>query len=518
MTSEHHADLILSNANVLTMSTELPRAQFVAIREGKIVGVGPIEQAHRFKGPLSREMDCQGMTLVPGFYDAHLHILALASSLTGVDCRPSSVRSLSQMIEAIRLRARKTPSGGWIRAYGYDEFYLAEKRHPTRQDLDIATADHPVRLNHRTGHASVLNSRALGLMGISKSTPDPVDGIIQRDETTGEPTGTLFEMGQYLRNGSKTEDDQDRFLDGVKRADRLLLSKGITSVVDASPENDLRRYKTLHDLKRAGKLNSRVTMMVGIDHLTSFIDDGITPGDGDNDFQVGAVKLTLTATTGTLQPNPGELREHVAQIHKMGFQVAIHAVEADAVEAAADAITHAQLSDQVPHHRHRIEHCSECPPKVLAKLKASGAIVATQPGFIYHNGDKYISEVEGDIRPYLYPVKSFIRAGTIVAASSDAPIIGPDPLIGIYSAVTRCTENGAHVARGQEISVEGALRMHTVSGAYASFQEKERGSIFVGKLADLVLLDQDPTKVGHESIKNVDVVMTMIGGEVVWER
>ncbi len=518
MTSEHHANLILTNANILTMAAELPRAQFVAIRESKIVGVGPMEQAGQFKGPSSREMDCQGMTLLPGFYDAHLHILALAGSLTGVDCRPSGVRSIPQLIEAIRLRARETPSGEWIRAYGYDEFYLAEKRHPTREELDIATADHPVRLDHRTGHASVLNSRALISMGISKSTPDPVDGIIQRDETTGEPTGILLEMGQYLRNGSKAEDNQGRFLDGVKRADRLLLSRGITSVVDAGPGNDLGRYKTLHNLKRGGKLESRVTMMVGIEHLASFIDEGITPGDGDNNFQVGAVKLMLTATTGTLQPSPGEMKQHVVQIHKMGFQVAIHAVEADAVEAASEAIARTRSSDPAPRHRHRIEHCSECPPKILAKLKSSGAIVTTQPGFIYHNGDQYISKVEEDLRPYLYPVKSFMGAGIIVAAGSDAPVIRPDPLTGIYSAVTRCTEIGAHVARGQGISVEEALRMHTINGAYASFQEKERGSISVGKLADMVLLDQDPTKVGHESTKNVDVVMTMIGGEVVWER
>ena len=518
MTSEHHANLILTNANILTMAAELPRAQFVAIRESKIVGVGPMEQAGQFKGPSSREMDCQGMTLLPGFYDAHLHILALAGSVTGVDCRPSSVRSVPQLTEAIRLRARETPSGEWIRAYGYDEFHLAEKRHPTRQELDSTSADHSVRLDHRTGHASVLNSRALISMGISKSTPDPVDGIIQRDETTGEPTGILLEMGQYLRNGSKAEDNQDRFLEGVKRADRLLLSKGITSVVDAGPGNDLGRYKTLHDLKSAWKLSSRVTMMVGMDHLASFIDEGIAPGHGNNDLRIGAVKLMLTATTGAIQPDPDELREHVVQIHKMGFQVAIHAVEADAVEAAADSIANAQSSDQMSHRRHRIEHCSECPPKTLAKLKASGAMVATQPGFIYHNGDQYISKVEEDLRPYLYPLKFFMDADMVVAAGSDAPVIRPDPLTGIYSAVTRCTENGAHVAKGQEVSVEEALRMHTINGAYASFQEKERGSISVGKLADLILLDQDPTKVSQESVKDVAVVMTMIGGEVVWER
>ena len=249
MAQQRYADLIFSNARVITMEPRSPTAQFVAVRGDKILWVGSIEESHQFKGPHTREIDCQDMALVPGFNDAHIHLLALASSLRGVDCRPDNAGSISQIVDEIGRQARSRQTGEWVRAFGYDEFNLAEKRHPNRWDLDRATHAHPVRLDHRTGHASVLNSVALQLLQITRDTPDPPDGIIDRDEAGGEPTGILFEMGDYIRiyNGSH-QNDVD-LLEGVRSANDLLLSRGITSIQDASPGNDFHRWKFFHSLK-----------------------------------------------------------------------------------------------------------------------------------------------------------------------------------------------------------------------------------------------------------------------------
>ncbi len=531
MARERHADLVLSNARVLTMEPEKPRAEYVALKGGRILGAGDKEQASHFKGPRTRDIDCQGMTLVPGFNDAHCHLMALASSLRGVDCGPDKAGSIAQVVKRIGERAEGVPPGKWIRAFEYDEFYLAERRHPTRWDLDRATPLHPVRLDHRTGHASVLNSRALDLLGISRHTPDPMDGVIER-ETGGEPTGLLFEMGDYIRRGAGTGTDQDAFLEGIKEANGLLLSVGVTSIQDASPGNDFHRWQTFRSLKETGHLVPRVTVMAGASHLQSFRDaglgPGLTPGSGDEALRLGAVKVMLGLTTGALHPSQAELMEIVTLACESGYQLAFHAVEEEAVEAAANALIEAQKEAQrilpfsnASHRanaRHRIEHCSECPPHLVDKLKIAHALVVTQPSFIYHNGEKYLSLVEDSLLPHLYPVGPLVAAAIPVAAGSDAPVTRPDPLLGIYSAVTRRTRGGPALFPANAVSVEDALRMHSVNGAYASFEEKEKGSIATGKLADLVLLDLDPTMVEPERIRELKVMMTMVGGEVAWQR
>ena len=518
MERERQADLILTNALVLTMEPAMPTAEFVAVKGGKILGVGDVTAASQFIGPGTRQMDCQGMTLLPGFIDAHCHLMALASSLRAVDCRPDRTSSISQIVEAVRGRAKKVPRGSWVRAFGYDEFYLAEKRHPKRWDLDRASPSYPVRLDHRTGHASVLNSRALEILNITKHSPDPVDGVIEREEAGGEPTGLLYEMGDYLRRGMAAHRDSEATLEGMRMANSLLLSMGITSLQDASPGNDLPRWRTFQMLKAGGWLTPRVMAMAGACHLQSFLDEGLTPGFGDHDLTLGAVKVMLTLTTGALLPNREELQRLVLDADRKGFQIAIHAVEEQSVEAAADALLCAQAALPMPHRRHRIEHCSECPPQVLDKVAGCQAMVVTQPSFVFHTGDRYLALSEQALLPHLYPLASFAKAGIAVAAGSDAPVTPPDPLVGIYAAVTRRTKGGFQFYPEQAISPESALRMHTIGAAHASFEEGIKGTIKEGKLADLVLLDQDPTAVEPEAIQRIRVVMTLVGGEVVWQR
>ena len=509
------ADLVLENARVLTMDPRVPAASSLAVKDGRFVCVGDESETGGFKGAETTVIDGQGMTLLPGFIDAHCHLMALASSLRGVDCRPDTTPSISSVVQAISRRVRETPIGRWIRAFGYDEFYLREKRHPTCHDLDQATSNHPVRLDHRTGHATVLNSRALDLLRVTRDTPDPVEGIIDRDEASGEPTGLLYEMGEYIRSATGSA-DPEAALDGVGRANRMLLSRGITSVQDASPGNDPSRWHAFRRLKENGALAPRITMMAGASHLRSFLDEGLEPGHGDDGLRIGPVKVMLRLTTGALHPSEEELRETVSHAHCRGYQVAIHAVDEEVVEAAADALLEAQAAHHRPDARHRIEHCSECPPRLVAKVSAANAVVVTQPSFVYHNGEKYQALVKERLKPHLYPIRSLIEAGVLVAAGSDAPVAYPDPILDIYSSVTRRTRSGPALAPSQAVLVDTALRATSINAAYAAHEENRKGSIAVGKLADLVLLDRDLTSMEAEELRELKVAMTIVGGEVMW--
>ncbi len=522
MSKFSRADLLLTNARMLSMEDRRPPGSWVAVAGGRILALGGGDGWKDLGGPGARVVDCAGMTLVPGFVDAHCHLLALASSLRAVDCRAEGAGSVSRIVDLLKVRAGATPPGEWVRGSGYDEFYLAEGRHPTRLDLDRATTGHPVRLDHRTGHASVLNSRGLDAVGIGRNTPDPPHGIIERDEA-GEPTGVLFEMAGQLRRavpGPAAGVSRDAaFLSGIREADRLLRSRGVTTVHDASPANNLERWRAVRDLKGGEHLAPRVVMMAGAAHWESFQEAGMVTGCGDDGLRTGAVKVVLSMATGALLPAAEELRDLTSGPHRAGYQLAFHAVEHEAVEAAADTITY--LRERWPRHdaRHRIEHCSECPPSVLAKVRWSGAVVVTQPLFTHLYGDRYLSLTERGLRPHLYPLGSLGRASVPLAAGSDAPVAAPDPLLSIHAAVSRVTRCGAPFDEGepQGMTAAAALAMHTSGGAYAGFQENVTGSIAPGKLADLVLLDQDPTRVEPGALKDIRVAMTLVGGSTVWE-
>ena len=515
---DKHPNLILFNARVITLNEGQPIAEAVAVRGDKIAWVGSnIELDSQTKKNVA-VIDCQGQTLVPGFIDAHCHILAYASSLLAVDCSPAAVASIAEIQQALRDRAYHTPKGQWIRAVGYDEFALKERRHPSRWDLDRTVPDHPVRLNHRSGHACVLNSVALDRVGISINTPDPQAGAIERAWDSGEPNGFLMDMDDYLE-GRIPPLSNDEFRRGVQAANHRFLSYGITSVADATHTNSTKRWNTFRMLKNEGALSPRVVMMVGNEHMDDFTHRDLWSGSGDEGLNLGPVKIMLTMTVGKLAPSPVELREAVSRAHEAGFPVAIHAVEAEAVEAACDALIEAQTAHPSSQTilRDRIEHCSECPPSLLGKVARSRAAIVTQPGFIYHSGRRYLSDVDKHMRPWLYRTNSFQSAGLTVVASSDAPVTDPNPLIGMYAAVARRASTGEIVGEPERVSPMEALRMYTLNGAYSLSQEQDKGSIEPGKFADLTLLDEDPTDVECERISHIKATKTIVGGKVVWE-
>lgn len=509
---------VLLNGNIITMDPANPSAEWVALSGGIIRAVGTGRDYERFASRNSEFVDCHGRTVLPGFIDSHIHLHAFAESCVSLDLTWSlGFKSIAGIQGVIRNQCQEKRPGLWIRGRGYNEFYLAEKRHPTRWDLDEVAPDHPVKLTHRSGHAHVLNSLALSLAGISMNTEDPPEGLIDRDIRTGEPTGLLYEMGEFLSGRIPALDDRE-LSRGLKLANQRLLSSGITSVQDASHLNDLGRWKEILSWKKEGLFGPRVSLMLGSKGFEKIGTQNFSGPVAENQIRLGGVKLILDETTGELHPVQTELNERVLAIHRSGLQVAIHAIEENAVTSACSAIEYAL--ERVPRldHRHRIEHCSVCGPSLSKRLASLGVTVVTQPSFIFYNGDRYLETIPDQQLRRLYPIKSLLKAGIPVAGSSDCPIVHPNPLVGIYSAVSRKSQTGRSIAHLEKIAPIDALRMYTIHAAKATFEETIKGSITPGKLADLVVLNGDPTKVPADEIKNLGVEMTILDGEVLWSK
>lgn len=512
------SDLILFNANVITLDSTLPEAQVVAVTNGKISHVSGFEKLHELKQRKTKLIDCHGKTVLPGFIDAHFHLHGFAEGLMALNLSPrNNVRSISDIQARLHHEAQKLPPESWIRGRGYNEFYLAEKRHPNRWDLDPVTLSHPVKLTHRSTRAHVLNSLALRLANITRETPDPPEGLIDRDRTTGEPTGLLYGMSDYL---AKTLPyvGMDQIGQGIKLAAHELNSLGITSIHDVSSRNNLNRWKLFTRWKKEGILKTRVNVALGIEGFREYLKKPFLSGMEDDQLSAKGVKIIVHETTGRLAPSQEELNELVLEIHRSGLQAILHAIEEKTIEAACFAIEYALQKLPRPDPRHRIEHCSVCTPSLAKRLASLGIIVVTQPSFIYYNGDRYLKTVPNHQLNYLYPVRTLTANGVRVAGSSDGPIVPANPLIGIYSAASRRTEQGELVLPKEGISPLESIRMYTENSARTTFQEMIKGSITSGKLADLVVLSGDPIRVPADTIKEIKVEMTILNGEVVWER
>ena len=509
--------LALTNARLPTLPRARHAPDAIVVRNGKIAWIG--DTRHIPPSTLSNAavIDCARATILPGFIDAHCHILAYAASLLAVDCAPNAVSSIPEIAAAIRRRAAQTPPGEWIRATGYSDFHLAEKRHPTRRDLDAAAPDNPVRLNHRSGHACVLNSLALARVGIRPDTPEPPGATIARELDTALPSGLLLDMDAFLdhRIPRLTPADLRR---GIALANHRFLSAGITSAQDATPTNSPDRWQTLTRLASSGEFAPSLLVMPGATHLPEFAQANLPYGHKHTHAHtaapstLGHAKIMLTQSGGNLHPSYADLSHAIATAHALGFPVAIHAVESPAVHAAATALA----ANPAPGLRDRIEHASECPPETLAALRKANPIIVSQPAFIHDSGDRYLAQLADQSR-WLYRFGSIANSGITLAASSDAPVTRPDPLASIRAAITRRASSGAILNPAERVSPTRAITMHTHAAAYSACQENDRGSIAPGMRADLVILNHDPTTLPADRLSDLRVTTTIIGGNIVWQ-
>jgi predicted amidohydrolase YtcJ len=512
------ADLILDNANVITMEKEGHRTNIVAIKGNRILFTGSRESINSFLANDTKIVDCHNKTVIPGFIDAHCHIFSLLRKLVGLDFSLSNIKSISDIQTIISEQTKILPPGSWIEGTGYNEFYLKEKRHPTRWDLDEAAPNNPVVIAHRSLHSCVLNSLALNIAGFNKDFKEIKGILIERDPITGEPNGRLYEMLGYIREKVMpplTESDIDY---GSKKADELLISSGITSINDASITNNYERWKIIRRTKDRGLIHTRISMTAGTETFQSFRNKRFVYNSGDLDLRFLGFKIILNEATGEVYPPQLELNQIVFEKQNSGLPVLIHAVTREMVESAINAYEFTNGKLPGLNIIQRIEHCSECPDPILNRLKNIKPIIVTQPIFVYYNGDRYLKIIAENKISSLYRFRSLWNAGLTLAAGSDFPVVPHQPLLGIYAAVTRATEQNQYLLPDEIITPYQAMMMYTINAAIASGEESIKGSISTGKLADIVILSDNPLTIKPEKIKNLTVDMTIIGGKILWLR
>lgn len=527
------ADLLLYNGRVLASGAPTE----MAVRGGVIAALGRAGELRAWVGPRTEVIDLAGRVVLPGFVDAHTHLLEYGRSLQQVNCRPQAVRAIDEIIAAIRARAAGLPEGAWVLAIGYDDNRLAERRHPTRHDLDAAAPGRPVVLTRTCGHVLVASSAALRLAGVDEFTADPPGGRIDRDR--GRVTGVLRERAMDLVTRVLPRESEDEQVALLEDAGRRYLAMGVTSVTNAALEGSQPPGREVRIYQRAwaaGRLPVRVTMMLSGELLDEVEALGLVTGFGDRSLRLGAIKWFLDGGIGPmtaamsepyegsdergfLRVDPDALRAGVRRAHDLGWQVSMHAIGDVAVRIALDAIEAAQAEHPRPDARHRIEHCGMVDDAQRARLVRLGVIPVPQPHFLTFMGRVFADKVGPRRERYMYPLRALVDAGLRVPLSSDAPVVpDPSPLVGLHGAVTRQARGDGVIGRGEELTITQALAGYTMEAAYAEGTEGWKGSIEVEKAADLVVLSDDPREVAADALPDLHVELTLVGGKIAYQR
>ena len=561
--AQPQATLVLLDGNIHTMSASLPRASAVAVIGSRIVEVGSDDQIRRWAGPGTRVVDLHGRLVVPGFNDAHVHFLDGGEALASVQLRSS--RSPEEFRERIAGFAAALPAGRWILNGEWDHENWTPARLPTRQLIDAVTRDRPVWVTRLDGHMGLANTAALRLAGIDRNTPDPPGGAIVRDEH-GEPTGILKDAAMDAIERVIPAPSLDEIADAVRAAMRYAAENGVTSVQEMANSSDasasgrkLRRdvLRLYQNLLRAGELTVRISVHQPLALWEQLAAIGVTaPFDGEK-LRIGGLKGYADGSLGSstallFQPyldaprTSGLAAEDMIPVSKMqerivaadaaGLQVAIHAIGDKANKTVLDLYEEAERRNGPRDRRFRIEHAQHIRAQDIPRFAALHVIASMQPIHLADDGRWAEKRVGPDVIRGTYAFRSLLDSGATLAFGSDWPVAPMVPLAGIEAAVTRRTLDGKHPdgwVPEQKIGVEEAVRALTVGSAYASFEEKIKGSIEPGKLADMVVISADifqivperiapertaPDRIAPAAIGDARVDLTIFDGRVVYER
>src|SRR5262245_40042166 len=523
-------ELGVGNARVLTSDTALPHAQAFAVKNGRFVAVGSTADVRNLASARTTVMDAQQMTVVPGFIDAHSHPSGV-EELFGVN---TNLRTVREIKAAIRRKAERSAPEVWINGFMFDDTKL--DRLLTRKDLDEATTEHPVAVAHRGGHTTFYNSRAFELAGITKNTPDPPDGRFFRDN--GELNGRVAENARdvFERVGKRetftADQKRDRARQGMAHMSKLFNAAGLTSVHNAHTSTE--QILAYEDCRRSGELTHRAYMMVAgpSPAYTGLRAANVYTGFGDEWIRVGGVKFvadgsaserTMRMSTpfvgtndyGVLTMTQAQIDEAVEAAHTHSFQVGIHANGDVTIDMVLKAYERALQKWPDPDRRHRIEHCTLVNPDLVRRIKANGIIPTPFWTYVYYHGEKW-TQYGDDKVAWMFAHKAFLDAGIRVPGASDYTPGPFEPLMAIQSMVTRTDYKGRVWGAKQKVSVDEALTIATINGAYASSEENLKGSITAGKLADFVVLEKDPHAVPPNEIMNIKINRTVVGGKTVF--
>jgi predicted amidohydrolase YtcJ len=528
---EEKPSIILHNANIWTVNAKEPRAQALAISRGRIIGIGSDADILNMAGPATRKIDLERKTVLPGFIDAHSHpAMAGLMHLRMVDC---DLRSISAIQAALRERAAKTPTGEWVLGFKYDDTKTEDGRPLTIGDLDAAVPSHPVQVEHRGGHTVYCNSMAFQKAGIDEKTPDPPGGKIDHDATTGKLNGRAAESARGLFNKVIPQNfTRDDHREGVKLISNMMAKTGITSAHEAQGTPvDLLAYQ---DARDAGDLLYRAYCFINYAYIDSMIAAGVRTGLGDEWVRIGAMKLvcdgSISERTARLstsyegRPNDfgilvmieDELYTYARKAHLAGWQIGTHCNGDVGIDTTLRVYERLQRENPRNDPRFRLEHCTVVNDSLVARIKSLGAIPTPFSTYVYYHGEK-MRYYGADRLNHMFALRSFLDAGIRATQASDYPPGEFVPMMALQSEVTRTDMKGNVWGPKQRITVEEAIRVGTINGAYASYEENLKGSLEVGKVADLVVLGRDPLTVDASTLIDIPVERTMAGGRWTFE-
>ena len=523
-------ELILLNGVIHTMDPANPLAEAVAIANGRFLAVGANAEITAYATSRTKRIDLGKFPVFPGFIDAHMHVAE--SGLAHLKSVDTDLPSIAAIQEAIRKRAAQTPAGEWVLGFKYDDMKMAEGRPISRADLDEAAPNNPVYIRHRGGHTAFVNSAALNKADINDQTPNP-DGGAYEHGADGKLTGRVMDHGNaaFLSKIPSTATRAER-REGVKLITAMLVRAGVTSAHDAlGTPDDLLAFQ---DAYENGDLHARIYCLIGQPHIDKMIRAGIRTGLGNEWVRVGAMKLMLDGsiserTARLTEPYVGrpndygilimgeeEMYTWARKAHLAGWQVASHANGDGTIDQALRVYERLQRETPRDDPRFRLEHCTVINPDLVRRIKAIGAIPTPFSSYAYYHGEKL--SVYGEERVNrMFALRSFLDAGVRPTQASDYTASPFDPMMALQSEVTRTDKNGNVWGPKQKITIQEALQVGTVNGAYASFEENAKGAIKPGMLADLVVLGRDPFREDPFKLIGIPVERTMVGGKWMFE-
>jgi len=530
------ADLVLINGVVHTMDAANAVAEAVAVRDGRIFRVGRTADIKALAGRETRVIDLGGAAVYPGFIDSHTHFLSGGFALADIQLR--DVRSREEFTARVAAKARELDKGEWIQSGDWDHEQFTPVELPRRDWIDAVSPDNPVCVNRYDGHMVLVNGVALKLAGITRNTPVPAGGEIVKDPSTGEPTGILKDAAIGLVSRIIPEPSMKAKLRAAETALRHAAEHGVTSVHEMA---DASSFEVYEELLRQGRMTARLYVYIPIDDVDLYARLKLKTPFGNDFLKIGGLKAFVDGSLGSstayfFEPytdNPstsgllasqmfpeGIMEKRVLEADKAGLQVAIHAIGDRAISMLLDIYERTMAADGPRDRRWRVEHAQHIRPADIARFGKLGLIASVQPYHAYDDGRWAEKKIGKERARTTYAFRSLEEGGAVLAFGSDWTVAPLDPVSGIFAAVTRETSDGKNPGGWipeEKISVADAVRGYTTGGAYAEFAEKDKGTLGSGKLADLVVLDKDLFTIPADRLREARVVMTVVGGKVVYE-
>jgi len=539
-----YPETILYNGKIRTFTSATASCEALACSGSRIVTTGNSDDIRRFAGPETRMIDLKGLTAIPGLTDAHVHLSEKGTAeMELVDCRDFylDIHSVADILQRLANAAANAPKGSWLVAHGspMQDFRIADQRFPDKHDLDSVCPDNPVSISFGA-HVTIANSRALAAAKISRDTPHPAGGQIKHDAQTGEPTGELHERAQLIVKKVAPEFNYLQLKEGIVFALNQCLQRGVTTV------HDIVRYaapvRAYQELYKEGSMHARVNLLPRV--IESMIESksltelGLITGFGNDRLRIGGVKMSIDGgitgrnacfhepyendehNHGIIRIQQDELNHTVQVCHDAGLRCCVHAIGDKAFDMALDAYENAIEHSPRKDHRHRIEHMGNwlATPTLMKRMVRSSIVAIPNIAFAYYIGDAILDCVGEKRLTKAFPFHTLLKNNVIIAGGSDSPGYWPvDPLRDIATAASRKMRWGEVWIPEEKITVSEAFAMHTTTASWVGFEENDKGTLEVGKLADIAVLAEDPFAIEPEKIKDLKVEMTLVGGEVKYQ-